>query len=59
MHQLSMTTIQPLLYQLQPLCLYHRHHHYHVQAFLHQYQSIVIVQETILLNVNHVITRMF
>ena len=32
---------------------------YHVQIFVHQNQGIVIIQETILLNVNHVITSMF
>ena len=30
---------------MQPLFLHQRHHHYHVQTFLQQYQFIVIVQE--------------
>ena len=47
------------LTQKKSLCLHYRHHHYHVQTFLHQYQIIVIIQETILLNANHAITRTF
>ena len=56
---LSLPIIQPLLYHFQHLCLHHSHHHYHVQTFFHQYQSIAIVQETILLNMNHAVTTMF